>query len=180
VSEAVDDTVGTDWPRFWSDHEKMVELISRDSIGPEYYEIVSDVKKIEECLYNPDLRFRLLALQLCGNRWNPSAEAKLRIMELAKQDTSEIVRAVAIVQIGTPSMSSSIPEIEIRHLLRFFATTALGEAEPDLVRRAAYQSAVLCQPDYGKTRHIKAYIMTSVKIADFDLAYLRGILENAK
>ena len=58
MSEAVDDTVGTDWRRFWSDHEKMVELISRDSIGPEYYEIVSDVKKIEECLYNPDLRFR--------------------------------------------------------------------------------------------------------------------------
>ncbi len=91
MSEAVDDTVGTDWRRFWSDHEKMVELISRDSIGPEYYEIVSDVKKIEECLYNPDLRFRLLALQLCGNRWNPGPEAKLRIMELAKQDPSEIV-----------------------------------------------------------------------------------------
>ena len=113
VSEARDNSMGIDSLEFWSDHDKMVELISKDSIGQEYHDIVSDERRIEECLYHPDPHFRLLALQLCGNRWNPSPEAKLRVLELAKLDPSDIVLAVAIVQIGTPPMSSSIPGTEI-------------------------------------------------------------------
>jgi len=65
--------------------------------------------------------------------------------------------------------------------LRFFAKVALDEAEAESLRKAAYQSAVLCEPDLEKVRHIlkgKRYLIIDVGIEDFDLAFIRSLMED--
>ena len=154
-----------------SDHAKSVAATFTKVLGQEYHDIANDVGRIEQCLYHPSPDYRVLALQLCTDRADASIPAKQRMMELAKHDPSEIVRSVAIMAICSLALGA-----EAKVLLKLFAGIALNETEPDLVRRSAYQSAVLGQPDYKKVKHIVLYIATDVTVTDFDVEYLQGVL----
>ncbi len=158
-----------------SDHPNSVEATFTRVIGQKYYDIAKDIGRIEQCLYHPSPDYRVLAIRLCADRVDASAPARQRIVELAHVDPSEIVRSSAIMAMCSLALGSETKDL--LKLLKFFAGIALNENEPDLVRMAAYQSAVLFQPHYERVRHIARYIVTDVTVADFDMDYLKTVLD---
>jgi HEAT repeats len=166
-----DDSMNSDSPDLDGTHAGLSGWAFTARTGQDYRAIVGDVKKIEGCLHHTDPAYRALALQLCGVQWHPNSECAKQIMEMARRDPNEFIRSMAIIALSSMDLVA-----ESKRSLRFFATLALDEAEPELVRKAAYQSAVLCEPDFEKTKHILAhrtYMITDVTIGDFDLKYLR-------
>jgi HEAT repeats len=143
--------------------------------GRDYRKLIADREKIDECLHHPDPAYRGLALQFCARTWVPGPDSEERIFQMARLDPDEFVRSMAIMVLSFLDLAAGTTRF-----LTFFAKVALDEAEADLVRKAAYQSAVLCEPDLEKAAHIrkdKRYVITEVKVEDFDLAFIRSLHE---
>ena len=160
--------------------DALIEEMYAPLIGPEYYDIVDHKERIEECLNHPDVNHRALALTLCKEFAALSFHVEERIMELAKGDPLPLIRALATIALSGHAMRlHRVGSAQAKLLLRFFARVALDQSEDDLVRRAAYGSAVLAEPDLGKVKHVLRggkFLAKNFPVADFDLAYLRETL----
>jgi hypothetical protein len=174
MSTPGDDIGNTDSPRDDGTYANLYATVVKGLTGLDYFEVVGDVKRLENFLDDPNIAVRLLALSLCGRQWHPSSESRGRIMDMARRDPDESIRSMAIIALSSLALVD-----KSNQFLRFFATLALDANEPDKVRKAAYQSAVLCGPDCDKTRHIfrhRKYLITNVFTQDFDFEYLRGLI----
>jgi hypothetical protein len=174
LSAPGDDIGSTDLPSDDGANAYVAGVVFTAMTGQDYREVVGDVKSLENCLHHPNAAYRGLALGLCRYKWHPSTESMERILEMAGRDPNESVRIIAITVLASLDLAA-----KANRFLRFFATLALDVNEPDQVRKAAYQSAVLSGPDCDKTRHIfkhRKYLITNVITQDFDFEYLRGLI----
>jgi hypothetical protein len=177
VSEQPDDSGN------WSDERARGSLDAFERLlaarfGSVYREIADDAGKREARLHDANPRYRILALHLYGSGAIPSHSAYDRIVAMATSDPNDGVRGCAVRTLCTLPRSSRAHEI-----MTLFARIALDEDEPETVRKAAYESAVLFEPEFEKTDHIlrhKKWSTSDVTLSDFDTEFLKSMLTRSE
>ena len=122
---------------------------------------------MEKSLRDPNPVMRGLSLQLLMAKGLINENVVNEILNMAVNDMNDLVRCTAIIAASTFFLRG-----ENRAFLRLCAQIALDEKESDLVRKAAYQSAVLSEQDLTKTSQISKYTIINTNINDFDVRYL--------